>query len=197
MSHDFNARLAPYCDKRFRVTVTFERYGCRYDQHGRSVETALVRQVALEDSGDILAEHTWIPTARGFRELALQAGDRLRFEATVGKYQKRVESEGPTKLVVAYGLRSPSDIALLSRLTRLPPMEDVNDEDVDCEPCDDPAPGAAAPAEAVPRTEPTIPTAGAPSECSDPLVLITTVKKTAEFVGGWDRLRQLVDLLGG
>ncbi len=195
MSDEYNAKLAPYCDKRIQVTATFERFGCRYDQHGRSVETALVRHVALEGTRDILAEHTWIPTARGFRDLALRSGDRVGFEATVGKYQKRVEEEGPTKLVPAYGLRNPSDIRLLSRLTRTPHEEEADDADEDCQPCDEPPsadPEAVRPAE--PVAVPAIPTASAGN---DPLAVIATVKQTALLVGGWDRLRQFVDLLAG
>jgi hypothetical protein len=196
MTDEYNGRLGPYCDKRIRVTATFERYGCRYGLYGRSVETALVRHVALETSGDIVAEHTWLPSARGLRDLGLRGGDRIAFEATVGKYQKRVEAEGPTKLVVTYGLRSPSDITLLSRLTRLPASEEAGDEIEDCEPCNnDPEP---VPPEAAPPAEPTTPpAAAAPSAAGDPVAMIATVKRTAEFVGGWDRLRQLVDLLGG
>jgi hypothetical protein len=186
MSDEYNPELKPYCGRRVRVSGTFERFGCRYDSYGRSVDTVLLRHVTLDPRSAIVAEHTWLPAARGFRDLGLEPGDRVAFEASVRTYRKRVVREGPYRFVNAFGLCNPSDIRLLAKLTSPmgPVVQDLGD---DCEPCEG---GAAEEAVATEAREGR--SHGMPA---DPVAVVSAVRRSAELAGGWGRLRQWVDLL--
>jgi hypothetical protein len=107
--------LAPYCGKRICVTAVFDRFGGTFS--GKRGQTLLVQAVELAEDGSLLCGHTWIQQADNFVPLGAKKGERVKFDAMVMSYKKRlplVQSDG-TYMVLEYGLSLPTKIELIDR----------------------------------------------------------------------------------
>ena len=75
--------LAPFLGQRQRFAATIDRIGVK--DGWRSAVTVLLKDVALADTGDVVADHLWLRYGPWADELAsgLQVGARITFDAVV------------------------------------------------------------------------------------------------------------------
>ena len=80
--------LAPFVGQRQRFAATIDRIGVK--DGWRSAITVLLKDVALADTGDVVADHLWLRYSPWADELAsgLQVGARITFDAVVTRYVK-------------------------------------------------------------------------------------------------------------
>lgn len=169
--------LADYLDDRITVTGMLDKFDLQIVGI-KQWKTALLQDVYAEVEGkQIDLGHVWVQHAETLKSHGLAYGDRIKCNCRVTKYQKRLRTPNEDGLMVVtkYNLTWPNEVEVISRAPR-PAV----------------APVAAPPAEA-PRDEP----AEAPGPESNPVGLILDVKRLADRAGGWEALRQLIDVLRG
>jgi hypothetical protein len=91
-------------EKRRTFTGTFERIGYKPGYKG-SASTMTVLLVNIRNKKDeLMTKHLWFNYTKGFQELNLSMGDRIKFKARVKEYEKG--SAG----TVDYKLSHPTEI---------------------------------------------------------------------------------------
>lgn len=87
---DSRYKLAPFAHTTQAFTATMGKMTHHHNHHGASEPVLLLLDVTLSESGDLVADHVWVPFTRDMAEAATQellAGDQLAFNATVGTYR--------------------------------------------------------------------------------------------------------------
>lgn len=79
--------LAKVEGQRHVYTATFVRFGRKAGWQGRQVVTLLFRDVKTA-AGEPATDHIWFTMTKGFEQLGLKPGDRVRFKANSRPYQK-------------------------------------------------------------------------------------------------------------
>lgn len=84
------SRLNLRLNERARFTGVFVRYGEKPGYRGNSEKTILLRDIRPADERDhVVSDHLWFNLTKGFAALGiLREGDRIEFEARVGRYEK-------------------------------------------------------------------------------------------------------------
>lgn len=84
------SRLRLRLNERARFTGVFVRYGEKPGYRGNSEKTILLRDIRPADERDhVVSDHLWFNLTKGFAALGiLREGDRIEFEARVGRYEK-------------------------------------------------------------------------------------------------------------
>lgn len=98
--------------KRGEFHAQFKRRGSVNSDWGVKVTMLFVD--IRDEAGTLVADHIWVKMGKQMEELHLQGGERVRFMATVDRYQKRDkdregEDDGP-RHVTDYRLTHPSNI---------------------------------------------------------------------------------------
>ena len=89
--------LAPFLGQRQRFAATIDRIGVK--DGWRSAITVLLKDVALADTGDVVADHLWLRYGPWADELVsgLQVGARITFDAVVTRYVKGYTGDDPVR----------------------------------------------------------------------------------------------------
>ena len=73
-------------DKRYQFTGIFKRFGMKNRYKGPE-ETVLLTDIC-DTEGNKVADHLWLNKTKGFTELNLTEGDKVKFFARVSEYEK-------------------------------------------------------------------------------------------------------------
>lgn len=111
--------LAKVEGQRHVYTATFERFGRARGYQGREVVTLLLAAVK-NASGDEVTDHIWFKMGKQFERLGLKPGDKVKFKARSGPYEKGykghrdwgTEDEGGTSM--DFKLSFPTEIEIVS-----------------------------------------------------------------------------------
>lgn len=103
-------KLAAYYQQELSLTAYFDRYSKTED--GSNV--ACINRVML--NGDELADHLWIHRSGRMKDLDLQQGDLIAFDARVTRYT-RYGVKPETGRQTDYGLHRIRDVIVLKRAT--------------------------------------------------------------------------------
>jgi hypothetical protein len=164
--------LADYRDQRLTITGMYDKCDLQVTAT-RQWRVALLQDVYAEIEGkQIDLGHIWVQHAEPLRSLDLKYGDRIRCNCRVTAYKKRlrVPNADGVMVVEQFSLSFPTEIEVLSRGTSKGPPE-----------------------VSVTADEPEVKAVNVNS----PVNLILELKQLAERAGGWNALRQLVDVLAG
>lgn len=93
--------LKQYNGEELELTGFFHRLG----YIGGDALSLLIEKVSLD--GRVITEHVWVPYSEELKELDINSGDSILFNATVARYEKK---EG-----VDYGLSNINNIRILSK----------------------------------------------------------------------------------
>jgi hypothetical protein len=122
--------LADYVDQRITVTGLFDKFSLQV-AGVRQWRTALLQDVYAEVEGkQIDIGHIWVQNAEAMKNLGLAYGDRLRCNCRVGVYKKRLNTPNKDGLMVVerYNLSWPTEIEVISRVTRASPDAPTDDQ---------------------------------------------------------------------
>lgn len=164
--------LADYRDERLTITGMYDKSDLQMTAT-RQWRVALLQDVYAEVEGkQIDLGHIWVQHAEPLRSLELKYGDRIKCNCRVTAYKKklRVPNADGVMVVEQFSLSFPTEIEVLGRGTSKVPPEAT-----------------------VAVDEPEVKAVGANS----PVSLILELKQLADRAGGWNVLRQLVDVLAG
>lgn len=175
--HEPRDTLAPYQGTKVTLKGIFDRWGTV----ARLGKTALIQmaEISTSDGKEIEYEHLWLQNAGMLAEHQISPGDRIRCTVQVWPYYTRVD--GSTESVKRYSVRFPSEVEVIFR------------EGSSALKIPNPVPAP---------TSPPPPASDEPDQqeeesaaVGDPLEEAELVRRTAEQVGGWDRLRRWIDVL--
>jgi len=79
--------LKPLLENRITVKAVFSNRGWKTGYMGDSLETLLFTNVC-DFAGNVLTDHIWLNSTKGFEKLDLQIGNIVIFEARVKSYSK-------------------------------------------------------------------------------------------------------------
>jgi len=80
--------LAKEEGQRKKFTASFSRIGKRTNFKGHREETVLLLDVTDVETNHVVTDHAWFTFTKGFQQAAMNAGDRVEFEARIKKYNK-------------------------------------------------------------------------------------------------------------
>ena len=80
-------------NRRTRFTCEFVRYGKKRAYKGPPILTLLFKDIKNE-LGQIMTDHIWFVTNKGFQQFELTAGDVVSFDARVKQYWKGYQGIG-------------------------------------------------------------------------------------------------------
>jgi hypothetical protein len=98
--------------ERLRFSAIFSRYGSKANWKGYAETTLLLTDLRFED-GSPATDHIWITESKESKRLGpLHAGQKLSFEARIGKYEKGYTYKGQALTPVRSDFK-------LNRLTKI------------------------------------------------------------------------------
>lgn len=103
--------LKKYVNNPTYFAATFDRFGSRLNKNGLPRVTMCFRDV-IDEHGELITDHVWFSTVKGFYSHDLQPGDRVQFQARAFPYEKGS--------VTDYKLGSPSHVKRLPEGDYLP-----------------------------------------------------------------------------
>ena len=168
---DIQVILAEHVDHRLTVTGMFER--CSINLGGiRQWQTALLQDVFVTIEGkDHDFGHAWVQHAEAIKNLDLTYGDRIRCNCRIKPYKKRlpVPNKDGLMLEQRYSLSWPTDIEVINRVV-----------------CQG-EPVVQSPVVPLPNEQPTTPS----------IRILRELKELASRAGGWDALKEIIEVLQG
>ena len=81
-------RLEKMHGERLSFIGVFEKTGSKAGFRGEALTTVLLREVRLKATNQIITDHLWFNMTKEFRNLCLQKGDKVEFDARVKDYVK-------------------------------------------------------------------------------------------------------------
>jgi hypothetical protein len=181
-------QLFEHVGKKVRARATYRKYNQRWDG-SRGNRTVLVDRlfVTVGDGITLDVDHVWVQHADAITSREPGVGERVEFTATVGTYvaDARTDDDKGTKKVRRCHLSHPEGVVFPDRV---PKQEEAPAMP---EPLTQTAP------EPTPEPEPESPPEPAPRPAVSHAEAVRLVRHTAEAVGGWEELGELVELLKG
>lgn len=76
-------------NQRLRFRATFERKGKKTAYRGPPIETILLKDVIVAETGRPVRDHVWLNMTKGFQQIGpLEQGQRIEFDARVTRCKK-------------------------------------------------------------------------------------------------------------
>ncbi|MCI0712746.1 MAG: hypothetical protein L0154_21500 [Chloroflexi bacterium] len=80
--------LKALAGQRMRFRGQVERFGKKTAYRGPDKDTLLLTNINRADSDAVVADHLWLTAGKQLKDLKLQVGDVIEFDARVDKYVK-------------------------------------------------------------------------------------------------------------
>lgn len=95
--------------KRFLVTAEFSKFGTKTNWNGYQTPTVCFQNIK-DSEGNILTDHVWFTVGKRIKDMDLQEGDIVSYEARVSNYRKDYFKD-----TIDYKLNNPTKFKLIYR----------------------------------------------------------------------------------